>query len=189
MTDIDSIWAKLTELPRPSQLVPFPRLNPETGNPYCDIRMVILTAEETARVTAEAEKRTRKSLQDTLPGNDQHSQGYNELFRDYTIEGVLFHSCRHPDDINKHFFPSQSSIFKVLTADEAGILFNDYAMISAELGPVISDLTQEEMDNWIERIQKDAKNKFFLNSFTSEQLKMFIVYLVSRLSNSQTDKS
>lgn len=185
----NNIWAKMMELPRPSELVPLPRIDPNTQEPYCEIRMVILTAEEVSRVTAEAEKKTRKKLQDALPGKDQFSQGYQELYRDFTIEGVLYHSCRLPNDVNKYFFPTQDSIFKVLTADEAGVLFNHYATIQAEFGPVIAGMTEDEMDMWIEKLQKDGKNSFFLNSFTSEQLKTFIMYMVNRLPNSPMDKS
>lgn len=190
MTEENNLWAAITALPRPNRLVPFPRNNPQTDKPYCDVRMVVLTATETALVTAEAEKKTRQALKDHMPGKDEASRGYEELYRDFTIEGVLFRSCRHPEDVVKHFFPNQESIFKVLTTDEAGILFNHYATVATELGPIVGEMTEDEYQAWVERLQESGTQaRFFLNSFTPDALRGLAMYLVNQSKNLQMGSS
>jgi len=80
---------------------------------------------------------------------------------------------------------------KVLTTDEMAILQNHYHTVVLELGPVIADLTEEDQEYWIKRLQEAGRSNssFLINSFSSEALKTLLMYTISELEKLQTSKS
>jgi len=182
----NNLWADVIAVERPYQLVPFPRLNPKTGKEF-EVAMVILTAEENSIVVANAEKKVRKLLKEDMPQNGDAKSGYDELYNEFLAEGLLFETIRLPNDIQKRFFPSKQSISQALTMDEIAILLNHYYTVQTYMGPVISELTTEALDEWVRKIKEvGTKPPFLLNFCTLEVLKALVMHSVSQLQNSQT---
>jgi hypothetical protein len=176
--------------PRPHVIVPFPRIDPETGEPLAYMAMVVLTAEESTLVTADAEKKTRRILKDAIPGQGEAQTGYKELFNTFVGEGLLFATCKNKDDLKKSFFPNKETILKVLNTDELAILLNHYYTVQMELGPVISHLTDDEMTHWERRLlESGTQPAFLLNSLSLDLLKNLILHLVNQLQTLQISNS
>ena len=186
----DDIWARIMATPRPHVVVPFPRINPETGEAVAEMAMVVLTSEESAIVTADAEKKVRRILKDNIPGQGEARRGYDELFNTFVAEGLIYAACRNKDDLKRNFFPKKEVILQILNVDELAILLNHYYTVQIELGPVISTLNDEEMSMWENRLlEAGTKPAFLLNSCSLEVLKMLVVFLVNRLKSLQTSNS
>lgn len=181
------IWAEIVGVPKPHRIVPFPRTNPKTKLPFCDVAIVMLTAEQSAIIKGSAEKKATKMLKET---GSVATRGYDELYKDFCAVGVLFNSVRKASDISEHFFPSDSAILSALTVDEIAVLLNHYYLVSAELGPIIGEMSQEEMDAYVKRMQESgSQSKFFLSGFSLVALTDLILHLVSLLPLSPTDRS
>jgi hypothetical protein len=184
------IWARILATPRPHLVVPFPRIDPDTGEAVAEMAMVVLTSEESAIVTADAEKKVRRILKDNIPGQGEARRGYEELFNTFVAEGLIYTACRNKDDLKKNFFPKREAILQVLNVDELAILLNHYYTVQLELGPVISTLTDEQMSLWESRLMEaGTQPAFLLNSCSLEVLKGLVMYMASRLRNLQTLKS
>jgi len=184
----DDIWAMIVGSEKPHMLVPFPR-NDKDGEPLCELAMVVITAEESAIITAEAEKKVRKILKDNVAQNTEARRGYDDLYNSCVAEGLLFTCCKSKDNLKKSFFPSKDSILKVLNVDEMSILLNHYYTVQMELGPVIANLSEDEMLAWQERIIESGKeNSIILNCCSAEVLKTLIIFLADQLKNLQISK-
>lgn len=183
MSDIN-YYQKLSQLPRPHEMVPFPKTL-EDGTTF-EIPMWVLTAQEDYQVTAGAEKEVRKLLSGT--DIDVKSRGYNDLYNDQCAYQLLWFACRSPGDVSKPFFLSRTDIPAMLNSDEIGILLNHYYDI--KLGqPSLKNITnQQELDDWMKKIQAGGKEvNFLLNSFSLVSLKTLIFSMASQLQNSPKD--
>ena len=186
----DDIWARILATPRPHMIVPFPRINPDNGQPVAEMAMVVLTSEESAIITADAEKKVRKILKDNIPGQGEARRGYEELFNTFVAEGLIYTTCRNKDNLKQNFFPRKEAILQVLNVDELAILLNHYYTVQLELGPVISSLTDDELNIWERRLlEAGTKPSFLLNSCSLDVLKALVMYLVNQLKTLQTSKS
>ena len=138
MSDNINIWAEITKTPRPYSVVPFPKLNPATGESFCDVAIVMMTAEESALVTRDADIKARKLLKEGTAGSLELSLGYEELYKRYTAEGIVFNTVRNADDVGLRFFPRREDIFKVLTVDEVSLnVNNNFAHLAPRLMKII----------------------------------------------------
>ena len=183
----DDIWARIISTARPHMVVPFPRINSETGEAIAEMAMVVLTSEESAIVTADAEKKVRRILKDNIPGQGEARRGYDELFNTFVAEGLLYTACKNKEDLKRPFFPRKEAILQLLNVDELAIMLNHYYTVQMELGPVIASLGDDEMAAWENRLlEAGTKPAFLLNSCSLEVLKMLVLYLANRLKNSQT---
>jgi len=185
----NNIFAEIVNGPRPHQIAPFPRVNPSTGEEI-EIAVVVLTGVETAIITADAEMKVRKVLKGDVPGESDAKRGYDELFNTFLAEGLLFDAIRVPEDVTKRFFPNKASILQVLTMDEIAILLNTYYQVQTFMGPVIAELSQEAMDEWVELLKKKGADQGFALNFCSlECMKELVMHLVKQLPSSPTSKS
>jgi len=188
-SDQDNIWAKIIGCERPHMVVPFPR-NDKDGNPLCELAMVVLTAEEAAIVSADAEKKVRKILKDNIALAHEARRGYDELYNNFVSEGMLFATCKNKDNLKQSFFPKKEAILQVLNVDELAILLNHYYTVQMELGPVIANLNDDEMLAWETRLLEAGKKpNFLLNSCSLETLKMLVLYLANQLRILRTSNS
>ena len=183
------LFAQITAIPRPNRLVPFPKVNPATGEPF-EIAMWILSQHETMQVAAEAEKTTRKLLKDNVPNKDEQAKGYNDLYNNASAMELLYRACRMPDDLSKPLFPSKHMIGEMLTTDEIAILLNHYFTLQVELGAVVGAMDEEEMEAWITKlIAGGQSSQYFLNSFSWEAVKTLVIFMANRLPKSVMESS
>lgn len=186
--EVDNIWARIIGCERPHMIVPFPRKDKD-GNPLCELAMVVLTAEEAAIVSADAEKKVRNLLKDNIAAAHEARRGYDELYNNFIAQGLLFMCCKSKDNLKQSFFPKKEAVLQVLNVDELAIMLNHYYTIQTELGPVIANLNDDEMQAWETRLLEAGKKpNFLLNSCSLEVLKTLVLYLANQLRISQTSK-
>lgn len=162
------LWAQICAIPRPSRVADFPRLDPASGKPVARVRLMVLTQEEQMLCASAAEKITRAMLKD-VPKGDDARRGYDDVYNNAAAIEILFRACKKEEDATASFFPTPQAIRQALSIDEVGVLFSEYLMAQTELGPIVSKMSPEEMDAWVERLGEGGA-MFPLASLSSEML-------------------
>lgn len=142
-----ALWIALQEMPRPTRTVAFPRNKPD-GTPVGELAIWVLTQEEQMICSAAAEKFAKGKVKD----GKRDDLGYATIYANASCVEILFRCCREVDNLKRSAFPSPELIRQTLTADECGRLFEHYLSVQLELGPIVADLTKEELDAWIVRL-------------------------------------
>lgn len=176
------LWQQLTAMPRAHRMIDFPRKGPD-GNPVGELAMWVLLQEEVISATGDAEKRVQRMLKDA-----GGKEGYDSLMELWLSCELLFRCCRKPEDISKKLFPTVEDIAKHLTTDEIGVLVFNYRTVQSELGPIVSEMSQEEMDAWIEKLAKGGA-LFPFDLLSTGMRNRLMIYMASRLYPSPTDSS
>lgn len=150
--------------------------------------MRVLTEEELENANVEAEKYARQKLKEFMPHKDESSYGYDSLFNNELSVQLLARAMYQVDEPSKLFCPSPKALRSELTQDEVGMLMRVLLITQAELGPIVSRLTEEEMEGWIKRLVEGASGHP-LAQLSSEALTELIMHMAHRLSRSSTDTS
>ncbi len=177
------LWLKLQEMPRPSKLVDFPRRG-EDGEPIGQTAIRILTQEEQMACAMAAEKSAREHLKDAK----RDEIGYERFFSDAHCVEVLYRACRDPDDVTRTAFPSSKLLREALTTEECAALFTHYLTIQLELGPTVSNMGDEEIEAWIDRLVEGG-SAFPFDLVSSDLQKILLLHMAYQLRSSQTDTS
>lgn len=157
-TDItgSELWRRLSELPRPHEIVDYPREH--EGKPVGQLAIQVLTQEEQTAAAVAAETTTRRLLKlagKEVPRADEAKQGYVDTYDNECAVELLFRACRDPKDTTRPCFPSTGAI-RSLVSDEVGILVNLYHQVQARIGPIVSTMSDEEFDAWVELLATGA---------------------------------
>lgn len=186
-TDIpaSALFEALCAMPRPFQIVDFPRKDPVTGADVGQIHMQVLTQQERMGAMGEAEKVTRQILKEDLPTTGQQSQGYDDIRNNEVSLQILVRACRRVEDPSKQFFPNAAAARKALTGDEVGVLMSLYLITQAQRGPIISQMHPEDVDAWVKRLAEGA-SRDPLGLLSLDGLMDLVMLLASRLYQSQT---
>ncbi len=188
-TDVSSatLWQRVTEVPRASDIVDFPRLNPD-GSVIGQVRIQVLTQAEVTAATGNAEKFARKVMAEALPKADEAASGYEAIYQNDLNVQLLFLACKRVDDPKVSFFPSPAEMRNHMTPDEIGALVRAYVIIQAERGPMVSQMSERDMDAWIAKL-KEGGNSAPLASLSLDALRALVKHLVSAHQSSPTDSS
>ena len=181
-TDASELWVKLTQLPRPVSAEHTLRARNE------DVGAVVfwvLTAQELSSVRVEASKATKKLLGEDAP---KGNLAYEEEYEEQKALHLLSLACRQPDDPRFPAFPKGELVRAQLTDDEITVALTAYAQFRRESGPIIAELTPDEMEAWI-KLLVEGGSRFPLARCSGEVLIDLIMYLVSKLPTSATDTS
>ena len=166
---------------RQHKLVDFLRKDKD-GNPI-KIAMITLTQEESLSVSINTERFVRKFFKDSetdLPKNGETSSGYAMIFEQKAAIEILFKVCKNPTDLTVPFFKNPDDMASNLTTEEIGYLMRLYGHIRSELSPMKYNLTNEEIDAWIDRV--DAEQRIYmLDSLSPATLSDFISNIVERI--------
>ena len=171
-------WAKLIALPRPSKVVDFPRKN-EDGSAV-ELAIWVLSQDEQMACSSAADALAKKLLKDAVK-NDERSRGYDDIYQNAAAVEILFRVCRQKEDLAKPFFPAPDAIRKHLTTDEIALLFTHYLSVQVELGPIVADMTSDEVDAIVKRLVESG-SRFPLDGLSPEALKTLVLSMASRLS-------
>lgn len=177
--DPSELWLALTQMPRPHRRVDLPRCIPGTKTPIGEVLIQVLTQEEQMAVNAEADRFTKKLLQDPQK-RDEANLGYQHTFSNEVALQILYRVCRDVNDVNRPAFPSPKLMRQFLTADEVGVMFQQYMVVQLELGPIVADMSDEEMEAWIRRIASGG-SAFPFVSLSPEQQTRLVLFMASRL--------
>lgn len=180
------LWVEITKLPRPSRIIDFPRKGGD-GNPICQLALVVLSPSEQVQCAVEAERYVNNKLGITKV--DERAQGYKTIFDTASTTECLFLSARSAADINVRFFPTSQSIRDHLTADETAVLMQAYGQMTSELGPIISTMSEKDMEAWLERLAVGAEivSPFYLLSLA--QMSDLTKYSAVQLWSARRDNS
>ena len=179
-----ALWLALTQLPRPTRAIPFPRNNPETGEPVGEIIMWPLTQEEQMASNAEADRYTKTLLKDPQK-KDEANLGYNHTYQNEIAIQVLYRACRSVEDQKRPAFPSPNHM-RQLSTDEVGVLFNQYCTVQSELGPIVAHLDDEEFEALVLRLVEGG-SAFPFEYLSWEAQRTLVRTLASRLLSSWMD--
>lgn len=179
------LWTLLTELPRPHTEVPFPRKHPVTGEPLTEkVAIWVLTEAELMSARAAADAYAKEMLSNPQKSGDANL-GYQEIFRNECIVEVICRACRNVKDLKAPAFPNPMLARKFLTSDEFSVLFQAYCDFQAECGPILSHMTREEMNAWIDRLMEGA-SLVPLAALSSGARNQLLLHSVSLLQQSRT---
>ena len=156
MMSPSELWTQIISMPRPHRVVDFPRMN-DRGEPMARVAIVVLTQEEQITASVETERFTKRMIKD-VPRADEAKRGYDDIYNNQAAVEILHRACKVENELMRPFFPSTEEMRKHLTPDEIGVLFRSYLLVQDEVGPIIANLSAEEMEAWIKRLQ-DAGSK------------------------------
>jgi len=144
----------------PSEVLPFPRRN-DKGEPAFEYRMRVLTQYEIDLCCANSEQYSRKLLQGQLKITDEQvkhvrNETWRDVYENAKLIELLFTACRDKDDPKRKLFDAPGQLRKLLTADECAALFQAYQLVQGKYGPLWSQLSDEQIEEWIDRIVKGA---------------------------------
>lgn len=141
------LWTRLTQSPRPWRDVTFPRRGVDIA-----VRVVVLTERELMTCRADAEKYARGLTKDTT------GQGYREIYNNELVVQMICTAYRDPagDSLQSRAFPSPDLARSEFTSDEFTLLFNAYCDWQTESGPLISSMTKEDMDAYLDVLAEGA---------------------------------
>jgi hypothetical protein len=179
------LWAQIIATPRPSRIVDFPR-NGEDGKPLGQIRLRTLTQSEQMESASAAERVAKKFMREAV-GSDQMNHGYESVFRNASAVEILFRASFKVDEW-RFFFPSPDEMRKRLSVDEIGILMHSYMITQAELGPIVSQLSESELEAWIHRLSEGG-SRVPLAFLSSEAQSELLTHMASLIQSFRTDKS
>lgn len=181
------LWLALTQIPRPHKLVDIPRCLPGTDIPVGRVAMWPLSQEEQCAVNAEADRFTKKLLQDPQK-RDEANLGYQHTFSNEVAVQILHRVCRDVKDLNKPAFPSPKLMRQHFTADEIGVMFSEYLTVQLELGPIVAEMSEEEMEAWVKRLAAGG-SAYPLGLLSSEMQARLVLYMAHQLQSFWTATS
>lgn len=171
-----ALWAALQQRPRPHKIVDFPACD-DKGIALGQVAIWVLKKEESMSANAEAERFARKLLKEGKQGD----LGYEALFGHEGMVQTLFRACRDHEDPNRAAFPNPEAL-RSLTDDEIEVLFQHYLTVKLELGPIIVEMTEPELDAWVKKLAEGQR--FFFDRCSSEMRWILVNSLAKRLQTS-----
>jgi len=162
------LWLKLSESPRPSEVVDFPRKG-ANREPIGKVRIQVLPNEEhdAARIRAQTKLRERARLlgHGNLTNEDMRAPGVAEVLGDMTAREVLAVACVAEKPFDEYakplryprIFPDAESIGATLSADELSVLFNLYVLVQNKYGPFEGNLSDDDQEAWIRRLEEGGE--------------------------------
>lgn len=151
------LWRLLSVLPRPHNVVDYPRLNAD-GTAVGQLAIWVLTQEEQAAAAATAEATTRRLLKlagKEVPREDEAKAGYRDVYENECAVELLSRACRNVADLTRPAFPSTREL-RQLSSDEVGVLVNYYFETQAKVGPIVSRMDDDEYNAWVELLATGA---------------------------------
>lgn len=181
------LWTKLMAAERPCRVVDFPRKDPTTGEPIGKVALWVLSIGEIIAAKADAATYARQLIKEKV-SRDEYVEGYQQVWDDASAVEVLWRAARRPEDTRHPAFPTPSAARQRLTSDELAVLMNQYAQVQHELGPIVANMTEPEMEAWLKRLEEGGSADP-LAFCSSEQLRALVMYSAFRLHKSETGSS
>lgn len=182
------LWQKITERPRPTIDVDFPRKGVD-GEPVGRLKLWILTESELHWCRANAEKTAREYLRDPEDPKavaDRTGYGFQDIYYEELNIQLVSQAARDVQDPKFPAFPSAKHARQALTTDEFAVLVRSYSAFKLESGPIVAEMTPAEMDLWIKKLM-DGGSAVPLAHLSSEALQTLLRHSVSLLTKSRTD--
>jgi hypothetical protein len=176
------LWQKLTQLPRPFELLDFPRRDPMDPSGQGMIGQVacwVLNQTELMASSAAADAYAKQLLRDKQK-RDEENLAYADIYKNAASVEVVFRAYRRPENLKHPAFPSTKKIRDNFSSDEIAILTRNYLQVQRKLGPIVTYMSEAEMNAWLERLAKDGQ-LFPLALLDSDQLEDLLRHSARRL--------
>lgn len=186
------LWSQITARPRPHKIIPLPIFLDENGNSQGNVAVVVLTQTEVMAANAaahEATVRHFKTLNTVVPRKGEATESFDTFLNEQLTLEMLFRAYKDPNDLNKSFFTDKSHIGKHLLQDECAVLLNYYLGIRSEMSPVVTIMSEEEVELWIEILTEGGEATGPLGSLSLGSLKTLLLYMANQLSTLRKEKS
>ena len=156
------LWRKLSETPKPSEVIDFPRRDMR-GRPIDRIRIQVLTMSE----HDEARLRAHNWLKDRgIPTEEFDGPTIREVYGDAVARELLAMACVTEDPVKgteERSVPLYGRLFRtgkdleILTADEVLVLFTAYEMAQHKYGPYEGSIrSDDDVNAWTKRLVEGA---------------------------------
>lgn len=176
------LFAKLAERPRPYEIVPFPAKR--GTEPIGSVRLQILTESEMHRARADAERTAKAMLNGQTRVGDL---GYEEIYRNELVIEMMVLAARDAEMPELPIFPTAKHAREYVTTDEFGVLAVAYNALRREAGPIISEMTEEELEAWDRALTEGVKvGPLAFSQLSSEAKTDLILHLAARLKDLRT---
>lgn len=177
------LFAKLLEMPRPSDVFDFPRKD-ALGISVGKVRMQTLTSIEHDRAREAAHVTLKKR---GFSIEELSAPTIKEVLGDAVAKELIAMACLTERNFSDEgATPSYGRIFRtaadldVLSSDEILILWNCYQLVQYKFGPIERNLDQDEFNAWIKRLGEGGA-EFPLLRLALPQLVMLAQSLGARL--------
>jgi hypothetical protein len=182
--DPETLWAKITQLPRATTDLAFPRRHPTTGEMFEQtVKLWVLTEAELMGARAAAEKFAKELLSDGDLATSGHL-GYADIYRNELVVELMCRAVRS-DNVAIPFFPSPKAARQYVTSDEWTVLFNAYCDFQLESGPILAHMDEATMNAWVEKLMEGARRSP-LARLSSAQRDALLMHTASLLRQSLT---
>lgn len=191
-TDIDSdeLWRRITERPRPFNIVPLPQKD-ASGKPVGRVAMVVLTQTEQQAVIAAADRFVRKFILAEKTGTTDRSEAYETLYSSRAAVETLARAMRKENDPTKPAFMGADvpgELSNRFLPDEIAVLMKEYINTRVSLGPIVATMSDDEYSLWKERLKAGAL-LYPLAYLTSGLTSELLLRMGADLMRSQTDST
>lgn len=156
--DSDELWRRITERPRPFNIVDLPQ-NGVDGKAVGSVAMVVLTQTEQQAVIAAADRWVRKFIAAEKTGTADKSEAYETLYSSRCAVETLSRAMRSTKDPTKPAFMGADvpgRLSNLFLPDEIAVLMREYLNTRQTLGPIVATLTDDEYPLWKERLKAGA---------------------------------
>ena len=197
------LWTKLTERPRPSQVLELP-CKYKDGRSLGRVRMRVLTKreEDECRIRGLEKMHAVKERHPTL---DLESSEGKDLVADAQVREVLWMSCQSVEDhqdrekrpdgppVYAQAFQSPEAIDDVMASTEIEVLWLAYKLFKHKCGPHEDCIWDpKSVTLWVQRVVEGAKEHPFLHSSWPQLVELNAwltsrVYLLSALLDSLSE--
>jgi hypothetical protein len=185
-----NLWHTLAKHKRPVKTIDLPVFD-DKGNAICQVALRIVDHDSQVEIQRKATLETDKVYKGAFsPNIDRDSPAYQERYNNIAAKHFLFAACRDTENPKLPFFPTPDHVGEVLTNSEIAVLHLNYRTFENEFGPIIANLSGDELDRWIERLALSAKEgAYFLDRISSVAQTQLLMSMASQLWTYRTDKS
>lgn len=173
------IWQTLQSRKLHECIVDFPAKNAD-GSPLFRVRIRTLMQDDLAEIERLSISEADKWFAQMKIQTDRDSRVYRERLYDISANHYLFRCCFHETE-DERLFDAPPLVSKLCTQDEINVLIKDYRRLQDEKGPLISYLTTDQFDGWVERLADDAEGSSFLGRILPDAQNQLMRYMARRL--------
>jgi len=184
------LWRRITAMPRPSDVVDFPRKD-DAGKPVGQVRLRALTQGEITMCAANARRKTTIALKEQANAPGVKLRADEEVFDNFNSAEVLYAACIDVDDPEqaKRLFPSPGHILDNLSTDEIGQLAVAYMYMMADISPTADSIgSDEDLEAFLDKLAQGGKSTP-LAGYTLQALSRALLFTAKRLRSLQMDNS
>lgn len=189
-----TLWMELTRMPRPFRVVDFPRTRMD-GTTAGTVAMRVLTQTEIIECAAAAQAAVNaiKKKFGIADAGQTMSRADAEMYENEKVLQLLSRACREaprpldppfvmgqPHATDRPCFPSPVHMRDQLSSDEIAVLATAYTKLQYEIGPIVADLSDSQMEAWLQKLGEGG-SRLPLASLSSAQLEDLLMYSAGRL--------